>query len=260
MTLAVDLNSDSGEAYGSWSMGDDETMMGIVSSANIACGYHAGDPSVMRATCAAAVAQGVAIGAHVAYPDLAGFGRRFMDMTATELTDAVIYQIGALQAVAATTGGQVTYCKPHGGLYNAIVHHEAQAQAVATALAELNRASGTNLSVLCLPNSEIERRAKDAGVEVFYEAFADRGYTPQGTLVSRREAGAVIHDPAQVAERVLRMVVDREVIAVDGSRVALEADSICVHGDTPGAVALAGAVRSKLEDTGVQVRAFSRGL
>lgn len=260
MTLAVDLNSDSGEAFGSWSMGDDETMMGIVSSANIACGYHAGDPSVMRATCTAAVAQGVAIGAHVAYPDLAGFGRRFMDMTATELTDAVIYQIGALQAVAATTGGQVTYCKPHGGLYNAIVHHEAQAQAVATALAELNRASGTNLSVLCLPNSEIERRAKGAGVEVFYEAFADRGYTPQGTLVSRREAGAVIHDPAQVAERVLRMVVDREVIAVDGSRVALEADSICVHGDTPGAVALARAVRSKLEDTGVQVRAFSKGL
>lgn len=260
MTLAVDLNSDSGEAFGSWTMGDDETMMGIVSSANIACGYHAGDPSVMRATCAAAVAQGVAIGAHVAYPDLAGFGRRFIDMTATELTDAVVYQIGALQAVAGITGGQVTYCKPHGGLYNAIVHHEAQAQAVATALAELNRASCTNLSVLCLPNSEIERRAKGAGVEVFYEAFADRGYTPQGTLVSRREAGAVIHDPAQVAERVLRMVVDREVIAVDGSRVSLNADSVCVHGDTPGAVALAGAVRSKLEDAGVQVRAFSRGL
>lgn len=255
--MHIDLNSDSGESYGSWTMGDDATMMGIVSSANIACGYHAGDPTVMRTTCTAAVAGGVAIGAHVAYPDLPGFGRRFMDLTTTELRDAVTYQIGALQAVATVAGGQVTYVKPHGGLYNAIVHHEAQAQAVADAIADLNRAAGTNLSVLCLPGSEIERRAKDAGVQVYYEAFADRGYTPAGTLVSRREPGAVIHDPALVAERVLKMALDKTVTAIDGTEVPLDAHSVCVHGDTPGAVDIARQVRTALEAAGVEIRAFA---
>lgn len=255
--MRIDLNSDSGESFGSWNMGDDTAMMQIVSSANIACGYHAGDPSVMRSTTAAAVENKVAIGAHVAYPDLAGFGRRFIDMTATELADAVIYQIGALQAVASLAGGTVSYVKPHGGLYNAIVHHEVQAQAVATALSELNRASGTNLSVLCLPNSEIERRAKAAGVQVFLEAFADRGYTPGGTLVSRREAGAVIHDPQQVAARVVKMALEKTVTAVDGSEVALDAHSVCVHGDTPGAVEIARQVRAALEKEGVEITAFA---
>ncbi|QRZ62663.1 LamB/YcsF family protein [Rothia sp. ZJ932] len=253
----IDLNSDSGESFGSWNMGDDAAMMRIVSSANIACGYHAGDPSVMRTTCTAAVANNVTIGAHVAYPDLPGFGRRFIDMTPTELTDAVIYQIGALQAVAALAGGKVSYVKPHGGLYNTIVHHEAQAQAVATAIAELNRASGTNLSLLCLPGSVVVEKSQKAGVEVFYEAFADRGYTSQGTLVSRREADAVIHDPVQVAARVVKMALEKKVIAADGTEVALDAHSVCVHGDTAGAVGIARAVRAALEVEGVQISAFS---
>lgn len=250
-TLSIDLNSDSGESFGSWVMGDDTAMMQTVSSANIACGFHAGDPSVARSTVRAARAHGVTVGAHVAYPDLAGFGRRFMDMTATELTDAVIYQVGALQAIAQVEGTQVSYCKPHGGLYNTIVHHQAQAQAVATALHELG-----DLPILCLPGSAVASAARTLGVPVFYEAFADRGYTPEGTLVSRREPGAVIHDPEVVAERVVRMALDGEVIAVDGSPVPLDAASICVHGDTPGAVAIAQQVRSALEEAGVRIAAF----
>lgn len=250
-TLSIDLNSDSGESFGSWVMGDDTAMMQTVSSANIACGFHAGDPSVARSTVRVARAHGVTIGAHVAYPDLAGFGRRFMDMTATELTDAVIYQVGALQAIAQVEGTQVSYCKPHGGLYNTIVHHQAQAQAVTTALHELG-----DLPILCLPGSAVASAARTLGVPVFYEAFADRGYTPEGTLVSRREPGAVIHDPKVVAERVVRMALDGEVIAVDGSPVPLDAASICVHGDTPGAVAIAQQVRSALEEAGVRIAAF----
>lgn len=238
-------------------MGDDTSMMRIVSSANIACGYHAGDPTVMRATCTAAVENKVAIGAHVAYPDLPGFGRRFIDMSATELRDAVIYQIGALQAVASTAGGTVSYVKPHGGLYNAIVHHEVQAQAVVDALAELNSASGINLSLLCLPGSVVSAKAQDAGVQVFFEAFADRGYTPAGTLVSRRESGALIHDPALVAQRVVKMVLEKAVTAVDGTEVFLDAQSVCVHGDTAGAVEIARQVRAALDAEGVSVRAFA---
>ncbi|MFW0119848.1 LamB/YcsF family protein [Rothia sp. P5764] len=249
--LSIDLNSDCGESFGSWVMGDDTAMMQTVSSANIACGFHAGDPSVARSTVRAAHQKGVTIGAHVSYPDLAGFGRRFMDMTATELTDAVIYQVGALQAIAQVEGAQVSYCKPHGGLYNAIVHHTAQAQAVATALHELG-----DLPILCLPGSAVASAARALGLPVFYEAFADRGYTPEGSLVSRREPGAIIHDPEVVAERVVRMAVDGEVIAVDGSRVTLDAASICVHGDTPGAVAIAQQVRAALEGAGVRIEAF----
>lgn len=251
-TRVLDLNSDSGESFGSWTMGDDAAMMQIVSSANIACGFHAGDPSVARATVRAARENGVTVGAHVSYPDLGGFGRRFMDMTATELTDSVIYQAGALQAIARIEGTEVRYCKPHGGLYNAIVHHAVQAQAVAQALHELG-----DLPILCLPGSEVARAADALGVPVFYEAFADRGYTPEGTLVSRREPGAVVHDPQAVAERVVRMAVDGEVVAVDGSVVPLQAASVCVHGDTPGAVAIAAQVRVALEDAGVQLRAFA---
>ncbi|ORC15982.1 hypothetical protein A7979_05035 [Rothia nasimurium] len=250
-TVTIDLNSDSGESFGSWAMGDDAAMMQTVSSANIACGFHAGDPSVARSTVRSARENGVTVGAHVSYPDLAGFGRRFIDMTATELTDAVIYQVGALEAVARVEGTEVRYCKPHGGLYNSIVHHEVQATAVAQALHELG-----DLPILCLPNSAVAREAEALGVPVFYEAFADRGYTPAGKLVSRREPGAVIHDPDVVASRVLRMAMERKVVAVDGSVVPLHADSICVHGDTPGAIAIAARVRAELEKTGVGVRAF----
>lgn len=250
-SFSCDLNSDSGESFGSWTMGDDAAMLGIVTSANIACGFHAGDPSVARATLRAASQQGVRVGAHVAYPDLAGFGRRFLDIAPSELTDAVIYQTGALQALAQVEGTQVAYCKPHGGLYNAIVHHQAQARAVATALHELG-----DLPLLCLPGSVVAQEAQKLGVPVFYEAFADRAYTPEGTLVPRSQAGAVIHDPAQVAARVVRMATEGQVEAIDGSLVSLRAQSICVHGDTPGAVALAGQVRAALEQAGVSLAAF----
>ncbi|GGH59687.1 LamB/YcsF family protein [Rothia aerolata] len=253
MAVTVDLNSDSGEAFGSWAMGDDETMMTLVSSANIACGFHAGDPLTMRKTCTAAARNGVAVGAHVAYPDLVGFGRRFMEIAPAELTNAVIYQMGALEAVARTAGSRVSYVKPHGGLYNAIVHHEKQAQAVAQAMKDF----GGDLSILCLPNSEIEKAAQRLDIPVVHEAFADRGYTPQGTLVPRTEPGAVVHDAQAVAERVLRMALEGTVVAVDGSIVKLDAQSVCVHGDTPGAVEITRAVREKLTGYGVDIAPFT---
>lgn len=253
MAVTVDLNSDSGEAFGSWAMGDDETMMTLVSSANIACGFHAGDPLTMRKTCTAAARNGVAVGAHVAYPDLVGFGRRFMEIAPAELANAVIYQMGALEAVARTAGSRVSYVKPHGGLYNAIVHHEKQAQAVAQAMKDF----GGDLPILCLPNSEIEKAAQRLDIPVVHEAFADRGYTPQGTLVPRTEPGAVVHDAQAVAERVLRMALEGTVVAVDGSIVKLDAQSICVHGDTPGAVEITRAVREKLTGHGVDIAPFT---
>ncbi len=252
MTQVVDLNSDSGEAFGSWSMGDDATMMSLVSSANIACGFHASDPLTMRNTCALAARNNVRIGAHVSYPDLVGFGRRFIDMAPAELTNAVLFQLGALEAVARAEGTRVSYVKPHGGLYNAIVHHEQQAQAVAQGIKEF----GGDLPILCLPHSEIEKSAQSLGLPVVYEVFADRGYTPEGTLVPRTQPGAVIHDTEEVAQRVLRMVAEGTVVAQDGSVVSLRADSICVHGDTPGAVALAREVREILVRNGVQIQPF----
>lgn len=252
MAISIDLNSDSGEAFGSWKMGDDASMMTIVSSANIACGFHAGDPATMLSTVQAAAENGVAIGAHVSYPDLVGFGRRFMDMTPAELTAAVLYQLGALQAMCSVAGTRINYVKPHGGLYNAIVHHEAQAEAVAQAVKQFDG----DLPILCLPDSAIERKAQAINLPVIYEAFADRGYTPQGTLVPRTEPGAVIHDVQEVAQRVLQMATEGTVLAQDGSLVKLKAQSVCVHGDTPGAVAIARAVREALENHGVEIRPF----
>ncbi|GAA1046105.1 5-oxoprolinase subunit PxpA [Rothia amarae] len=252
MTRTVDLNSDSGEAFGSWSMGDDAAMMKIVSSANIACGFHAGDPQTMRSTVEAAAKNDVSIGAHVSYPDLVGFGRRFMDMTPAELSAAVLYQMGALEAVCRASNTRISYVKPHGGLYNAIVHHEKQAEAVAHAVKEF----GSDLPILCLPNSEIERKALTLNVPVVHEVFADRGYTPEGTLVSRTQPGAVIHDVDKVAQRVLQMATEGTVVANDGSTVTLDAQSICVHGDTPGAVAIAQKVRETLTAHDVEIRSF----
>ncbi|WP_068171685.1 LamB/YcsF family protein [Rothia sp. ND6WE1A] len=252
MTRTVDLNSDSGEAVGSWSMGDDAAMMKIVSSANIACGFHAGDPLTMRSTVEAAAKNDVSIGAHVSYPDLVGFGRRFMDMTPAELSAAVLYQMGALEAVCRASNTRISYVKPHGGLYNAIVHHEKQAEAVAHAVKEF----GSDLPILCLPNSEIERKALTLNVPVVHEVFADRGYTPEGTLVPRTQPGAVIHDVDKVAQRVLQMATEGTVVANDGSTVTLDAQSICVHGDTPGAVAIAQKVRETLTAHDVEIRSF----
>jgi len=251
--MRIDLNSDVGESFGSWTMGDDAAIMPSVSSANVACGFHAGDPSGIAATCRAAVAAGVTIGAHVGYRDLAGFGRRFLDCSPTELADDVLYQIGALEALAGAAGATVRYVKPHGALYNTIVHHEEHAQAVVDGVA----AFGADLPLLLLPGSVALEKAEKAGLRGVAEAFADRGYTPQGTLVSRREPGAVLHDEDEVAARMVRLATEGVVTAVDGSDVRVAAESICVHGDTPGAVSMAAAVRRALEDTGVTIASFA---
>ena len=242
----MDLNSDLGEGFGEWTLGDDDALLEVVTSANVACGFHAGDPSTMRRVCAGAAAAGVAVGAQVSYRDLAGFGRRFIDVEPAELADDVLYQLAALDGIARAEGTRVRYVKPHGALYNAVVDHEAQAQAVVRAV----RSFDDRLPVLGLPGSALLRTAADAGLRTVSEGFADRGYTPAGTLVSRREPGALVHDPAAVADRVVRMAVDGEVVAIDGTVVRVQVESICVHGDTPGAVELAAAVRAALEAAG----------
>ncbi|ERI36880.2 hypothetical protein M707_14635 [Arthrobacter sp. AK-YN10] len=227
-------------------------MFRSVSSANVACGFHAGDPGVIRATCEKAVEAGVVIGAHVGYRDLAGFGRRFLDIDPKELADDVVYQIGALQALAAVSGGRVEYVKPHGGLYNTIVKHTAQARAVVEAAKSVD----PNLPILGLPGSEVLRLAEEAGLRAVSEAFADRAYNPDGTLVSRSQPGAVLHDPVEVAEHVLRMATEQSVRTIDGSVLTIRAESICVHGDSPGAVAMATEVKSALIDAGVSIGSF----
>jgi UPF0271 protein len=248
----VDLNSDLGESYGVWRLGDDEALLELVSSANLACGYHGGDPSTMRRVCGAAASNGVVIGAQVSYPDLAGFGRRFIDMEPDELCDAVIYQLGALEAIARAEGAAVRYLKPHGALYHATVQHERQADAVVRAVLAVDR----DLAVLGAPGSLLLKLAAEAGLDAVPEAFADRAYRPDGTLLPRSEPGAVLHDAHDVTARAVALALERTVLAVDGSHVTVHARSICVHGDTPGAVTLAAAIRGALEAEGVEVRPF----
>lgn len=251
--ITIDLNSDVGESFGRWVLGDDAAMLDIVTSANVACGFHAGDPVTLRRTCGIAAGNGVRIGAQVAYRDLAGFGRRFVDVAPAELTDDLLYQIGALEAFAKVSGSAVTYVKPHGALYNTAVHHDEHAEAVVEAV----RAYDATLPVLGLPGSRLLAHADRAGLRTVREAFADRAYTPEATLVSRREPGAVLDDPQVVADRVLAMVSGEPIRAIDDSQVRVEAESICVHGDSPGAVAMATAVRGILVDRGVEIAAFS---
>jgi len=249
----IDLNSDVGESFGSWTLGDDAAVFRHVSSANVACGFHAGDPSTIARTCRDAVAAGVTIGAHVGYRDLAGFGRRFLDCSATELADDVLYQLGALQALAQAAGSEIKYVKPHGALYNTIVHHEVHAQAVVDAVHTFN----PGLPLLLLPGAVALRMAESRGLRAVAEAFADRAYNPDGTLVSRREEGAVLHDNEAVARNMVLLATEGKIVARDGSVLDVRADSICVHGDTPGSVAMAGAVRAGLEAAGVTVRSFA---
>lgn len=251
----IDLNADLGEGYGSWSMGDDESMLRTVTTANIACGGHAGDPSTMRAALRSAQEQHVAITAHVAYPDLLGFGRRFMDIPAAELTDQVIFQAGALIAMAGAEGATVRGVKPHGALYNAVANHELQAAAVVTALEELSPVTGEPLALVAAPGSLISRLARDAGIPIVLEGFADRAYTREGTLVPRTTPGAVHTDPAAVLEQALRLAEERQVRTIDGSVIDLPCDSVCLHGDTPGAVSLAQQVRERLASAGITLRA-----
>ena len=254
MTRAIDLNSDLGEGYGAWKMGDDAAMLGIVSSANVACGFHAGDPLGILATLREAAARGVAIGAHVSYPDRVGFGRRPMDVASAELSADVIYQIGALQGLCAAAGTRVTYVKPHGALYNTIAGDARQAAAVIDAIKAIDPA----LILMGLAGAPILAQARAAGLNTVAEAFADRAYTPAGTLVSRREAGAVLHDPDLIAARMLRLATEGVIEAVDGSTLHLQADSICVHGDSPGAVAISARIREVLVAGGVAIRPFAQ--
>lgn len=249
----VDLNSDLGESFGRWSLGDDPAMLDLVTSANIACGFHAGDPLTLRRSVIDAAGRGVVIGAHVGYRDLVGFGRRFVDVEPEELTAEVIYQIGALDALARSIGSVVRYVKPHGALYNAVVSHRGQATAVVAAVEALN----PDLPVVGLPGSEFLRIGAEAGLRAVVEAFADRAYQADGTLVSRTTPGAVLHDPQEIADRVRRLLETGEVSALTGETVPMVADSICVHGDTPGAVEIARAVRGAVLAAGVELRPFA---
>ena len=250
--LNIDLNADLGESFGVWRLGDDEAMLDVVTSANVACGFHAGDPALLLRTCGAAAARGVRIGAQVSYRDLAGFGRRFIDVAPEDLTADVIYQIGALQALARAAGSVVSYVKPHGALYNTIVNDHAQARAVAEAV----HAVDPNLPVLGLSGSVFFAEAQRLGLRTVPEAFADRAYRPDGQLVSRRERNAVLHDVAEIADRVASMVNTGRVFAVDGSTIPITVESVCVHGDSPGAVQIANAVRDRLQADGVELNAF----
>ena len=251
----IDLNSDLGEGYGAWSMGDDKAMLSIVSSANIACGFHAGDPAGLYRTVSAAAECGVAVGAHVSYPDRVGFGRRDLDVVPADLKADVIYQIGALKGIAAAAGTRVTYVKPHGALYNRIAYDAKQGQAVIDAI----KAVDASLVLMGLANAPILDLARASGLAVVAEAFADRAYTPKGELVSRREPGAVLHDRDEIAERMLRLARTGTLIASDGSTIEVSAQSICVHGDSPGAVEIAQAIRRRFEREGVSIQPFAAG-
>jgi UPF0271 protein len=242
-----------GESFGPWSLGADAAVMPSITSANVACGFHAGDPSVMRRTVRLARDRGVAVGAHPGFPDLVGFGRREIKATPDEVEDFIVYQVGALSAIAASEGVRLQHVKAHGALYNMAVHDRALAAAIARAVASID----AGLILFGLPGSEILEAGRAAGLRVAAEAFADRAYEADGTLRSRRHADAIVHDPEQVVARVLRMVRDRKVVAVDGTPVDLAAETVCVHGDTPGAADLTARIRAALDAAGVDVRPIS---
>ncbi len=250
---AIDLNSDLGESFGIWKLGDDEAMLDLVTSANVACGFHAGDPSTLRRVCQMAADRNVTIGAQVSYPDLAGFGRRFIDIDPTELRDAVLYQLGALDGFAQVAGIGIAYVKPHGALYHASFTHPDQAEAVVAAAHEYD----PSMALLAAPGSPLLALADSLGMEPVPEAFADRGYLPDGRLVPRSEPGAVLTDPAAVADRAVSIATQHRVTAIDGSDIEVQARSICIHGDTPGAVEMARAVRAGLDAASVGVHAFA---
>jgi UPF0271 protein len=254
MTGAIDLNSDLGEGFGVWRMGDDAALLGIVTSANVACGFHAGDPTIMSAVTGTAADRGVAVGAQVSYRDLAGFGRRRIEMDPGELTDEVIYQIGALDGFCHVAGQSVRYVKPHGALYNTCVDDEVQAAAVVRAVALYD----DSLPVLGLPGSALLRHAGRAGLPCVAEGFVDRAYTPDGRLVPRSDPAALVTDVDEVVQRAVRLAQDGEVVAVDGTVLSMKVESLCVHGDTPGAVSLARQVRAALEHAGAVVQPFAR--
>jgi UPF0271 protein len=251
--VGIDLNADLGEGFGIWQLGDDEALLGLVTSANLACGFHAGDPLTMTRLCASAAARSVAVGAQVGYRDLAGFGRRRIEVGVEELMADVVYQIGALQACAAAASTRVRYVKPHGALYNVSADDAGQADAVARAVASVDR----GLAVVGLPGSQHERAAERHGLRFVAEAFADRAYLTDGRLVPRSQPGSVLHDPEAIAARVRRLVEHKELVAIDGAIIHVNAESICVHGDTPGAVAIARLVRDELVAAGAEPASFA---
>ncbi len=247
--MKVDLNSDLGESFGRYKLGLDEEVMKFISSANVATGWHAGDPLVMRRTVRLAKENGVAVGAHPGYPDLLGFGRRYMKLSPEEARNYILYQIGALYAFVRAEGVELQHVKPHGALYNALVKEEELARAVIEGIADFDK----NLIFVTLSGSRPAQIAEELGVNVAHEVFADRAYNPDGTLVPRSKPGAVIHDKEEIAERVVSMVKDGGVKAINGEWIELKVDTICVHGDNPKAVEIAKAVRGALESEGVKV-------
>ena len=249
--LRIDLNADVGESFGAYSLGADAALMRSITSASIAAGFHAGDPSVLRRTINLAKSHGVAIGAHPGFPDLVGFGRRELHVAPAEAEDFVLYQIAAVAGVAAAEGVKLQHVKPHGALFNMAVRDAALAAAIAKAVAAFDR----SLILFGLPESQILAAGRAAGLRVAAEIFADRAYEPDGSLTPRSRPGSVIHDAAAVAARAVRMITERVVDAVDGTIVPLDADTICVHGDTPGADQLAASLRADLESAGVIVKA-----
>lgn len=251
--MSIDLNSDVGESFGHWTLGDDTTLLTLISSANIACGFHASDARIMRQTVRLAVENNVAIGAHVSYRDLAGFGRRFIDMDANELRDEIIYQIGALEALARSEGGHVSYVKPHGALGNTIFHDEAQSEAVVSAIRDYD----PSLALLSTSSALALTIASEGGLSAVGEAFADRAYNADGSLVSRKLPEAVLHDPEEISRRVVSMLTEGKIKAIDGTEINFEARSICLHGDTPDAVRIAQSVRASLDAAAIPVAPFA---
>jgi UPF0271 protein len=250
--MRIDINSDLGESFGAYTIGHDAGLMASITSANVAAGFHAGDPSVLRATIRLAKQHGVAVGAHPGFPDLVGFGRREIQVTPTEAEDMVLYQIAAVAGVAAAEGVKLQHVKPHGALFNMAVRNAELAGAIARAVAAFDK----TLILFGLPGSEILSAGRAAGLRVAAEVFADRAYEPDGSLASRRTPGSVIHDAAAVVARAVQMITAKTVVAIDGSTVPLEADTICVHGDTPGSDALAATIRAGFDAAGVTVRAI----
>lgn len=252
-TLTIDLNCDMGESFGAWTMGQDLDILPLVSSANIACGFHAGDPATMRKTVAAAIGNGVALGAHPGLPDLVGFGRRNMDITPQQAYDMVVVQVGALAATAASQGARLHHVKAHGALYNMAVRDPALARALAQAVRDVD----PSLVFYALASSDMARIASEVGLRVAHEVFADRTYQPDGSLTPRSRPDAMIVDPQVSIQQVLRMVTEGRVTAVDGTDVEVRADTLCIHGDQPGAVVFAKAIHAAFDQAGIRINAVA---
>ena len=252
---SIDLNCDLGESFGPWMMGNDEAMIELATSVNVACGFHAGDADIMRKTVELAKARGVSIGAHPGYRDLHGFGRRPVPgLKSSEIENMIAYQIGALQAIATAAGHKVTHVKAHGALSNVACEDDMTARAIANAI----KAVDPSLIFVVLADSRLVTAGEKANLPMVHEVFADRAYEDDGQLVSRRKPGAVLHDAGQITDRVVRMVQDGEVISVTGKRMKMRMDTVCIHGDTPGAVEIARVLRKGLSDAGIAVAPFKR--